>query len=167
MFMGTVGLVARKLANNDKQFFIKFTKVRSRLERILIEHKDLIATILQRQLSRRRAETHGRMLQSLIEALMQDKSPSENDLVDMAEMSGKIIVGLDDQKASAISDDTKSKVFIDNALSSALKCPICEGFLDPAKSVSYDHIKNERAGGKGDATNVQMTHPYCNQSIKN
>ena len=35
-----------------------------------------------------------------------------------------------------------------------------------AKSASYDHIVRRENGGLGDTENGQITHPYCNQSIK-
>ncbi|WP_373366665.1 HNH endonuclease [Vibrio parahaemolyticus] len=43
---------------------------------------------------------------------------------------------------------------------------MCNGYLDVDKSVSYDHIERVREGGHGMATNIQLTHPYCNQTIK-
>lgn len=49
MFLGTVLLVAKQLSNNNGQFFKDFTTIRSRLERIMIEFKDLIAMIVQNQ----------------------------------------------------------------------------------------------------------------------
>jgi HNH endonuclease len=52
-------------------------------------------------------------------------------------------------------------------LSNAMKCPICKGYLDPAKSASYDHIDRVQDGGKGSVGNGQVTHPYCNSAIKN
>jgi len=35
------------------------------------------------------------------------------------------------------------------------------------KSVSYDHIVRVRDGGPGDLDNLQLTHPYCNQAVRN
>jgi hypothetical protein len=52
-------------------------------------------------------------------------------------------------------------------LKSALKCPICDGYLDPIRSVSYDHIIRVQDGGIGSSGNCDLTHPYCNQSVKN
>ncbi|MCV5626719.1 HNH endonuclease [Escherichia coli] len=43
---------------------------------------------------------------------------------------------------------------------------MCQGYLDTEKSVSYDHIVRVREGGDGNSDNVQLTHPYCNQSVK-
>jgi len=70
------------------------------------------------------------------------------------------------QLSPRISDDTKSMLFIQNAITKALHCPICNGLLDPSKSVSYDHIDPVRAGGSGGIHNVQLVHPYCNTGYK-
>ena len=63
-------------------------------------------------------------------------------------------------------EDAKNSAFLKQAFAQALRCPICEGFLDPAKSVSYDHIKRKEDGGDGHPENCQLTHPYCNSSLK-
>ena len=167
MFMGTVTLIARKLANNDGEFFKKFTRVRSRLEVLLVEYKDLLATIIQKQLSSKRVERYADLLDKTIAELVQGNEVSEGDLVKFAGLDGKIITGSTSGGPKKFSDDSKSQVFIRTALSSAVKCPICEGYLDTAKSVSYDHIERAQDGGTANAKNLQLTHPYCNQSIKN
>ena len=66
-----------------------------------------------------------------------------------------------------ISDDTKTFVYVKQAIENALRCPICDGLLDPGKSVSYDHKVRLREGGTGSQSNVQMAHPYCNTGYKN
>lgn len=167
MFLGTVSLIGQKLANNDSEFFKKFTSVRSKLELILIENKELIATIIQKHLSRNRIPKYHDFLQILIDALYRNEPVEANDLVKFSELEGKIIAGDFKRTTSKISDETKSKVFISVALNSALKCPICDGYLDIEKSVSYDHIERVSEGGSGEADNCQLTHPYCNQSVKN
>lgn len=167
MFMGTVTLIARKLTNNDGEFFRKFTKVRARLEALLIEHKDLMATILQKQSSKSRNERYAEVLDQSIQRLLVADSLSDSDLVQFAGLDGKIVVGSAETKPKKFSDDSKSGVFIETALASAVKCPICDGYLDAAKSVSYDHIQRVEDGGHATAKNLQLSHPYCNQSVKN
>lgn len=167
MFMGTVTLVAKKIANNDSGFFMRFTKVRAQLEAVLIDHKELIATILQKISSKSRIDRYAAVLDEVIKALYAGTSIGESDLVKFAGLDGKIITGSADASPSKFSDDSKSQVFIQNALASALKCPICNGYLDTDKSVSYDHIKRKEEGGPAIAKNLQLTHPYCNQSVKN
>jgi HNH endonuclease len=70
------------------------------------------------------------------------------------------------QTTPHISDDTKSMVYVQKAVTNALRCPVCGGLLDISKSVSYDHIEPKRKGGTGDHTNVQLAHPYCNTGYK-
>ena len=55
---------------------------------------------------------------------------TESDLVSFAQLIGKIFVGDKAAGGKAFSDDTKSAVFIKSALKSAIKCPICNGYLD-------------------------------------
>ena len=166
MFMGTMTMVARKLANNDKAFFKKFTSARASLEKVLIENKDLIATILQKHVSPRRTNSYASLLEQLVTKLHDNESVGQADLVQMAGLEGKIIVGTEESGAKKFSDDVKSATFINTALASAVKCPICSGYLDSEKSVSYDHIVRVQDGGSGAANNCALTHPYCNQAVK-
>jgi hypothetical protein len=169
MFLGTALLISRKLINNDKLFFPRFSKVRSRLESILIEHKDLIATVLQKTISHSRVTNYAELLDTLISKLDSDESAkiSESDIVTYAGLSGKIITGAVIGGGEKFSEETKSAVFITAALKSAIRCPICQGYLDPSKSVSYDHVIEKATGGRNGQENCQLTHPYCNQAVKN
>lgn len=167
MFMGTVALVGRKLANNDSEFFKTFSSVRGRLEQSLVSYKDLIATILQKLASRGRIKGYELLLEALIQRLRAGDEPTEEWLVDSAGVRGKVLTGTARVEATAFTDDVKSEAFIAVALKGAPRCAICNGFLDVDKSVSYDHGERERDGGRGDLENLRLTHPYCNQSVKN
>lgn len=167
MFMGTLAMFAEKLANNDSEFFRKFTAVRSALETALVRHKELIATIIQKMPSASRAKRYKAMLNGAITTLLSSQELTEAKLVELAGLEGKIVVGSPIDGGDHFSDDAKSEAFIRAALNSALKCPICQGYLDPEKSVSYDHEVRVREGGTGGANNCALTHPYCNQSVKN
>ena len=170
LFLGTAMLFSKKLAHNDQTFFDKFTTAREKLETILIKNKDLIATIVQKHYSKERADKYLFMLEGIIALILEDQEVDEHMLVSLSGFKGKKLVAanlstlVSDTKK--FSEDTKSEVFINTALSSALKCPICRGYLDPEKSVSYDHITRIRENGIGDSDNCQLTHPYCNQSVK-
>ncbi len=166
MFMGTMTLVGEKLSNNDKAFFRKFTDVRAKLEDILVNHKDLIATILQKHVSPKRVSKYAEFLDTLIQYLITNDAISELELVKMSGLDGKVVVGSGNDPSKKFSDDIKSGAFINKALTSSIKCPICDGYLDTEKSVSYDHIIRAREGGHGVANNCDLTHPYCNQSVK-
>lgn len=166
LFMGTAALISQKLANNDKTFFNTFTSVRGKLETLLILDKPFIATILQKIIGPKRVVQYANLLDKIISHLAEKGEVTDQDLVEYAKLVGKVFVG--DQKSNSknFSDDNKSATFISTALKSAIKCPICDGYLDPQKSISYDHVEPKRDGGLGSFENCQLTHPYCNQSIK-
>jgi len=166
MFMGTVALFGKKLSNNDKEFFKKFTRIRSKLEDTLIQNKDLIATILQKHISNKRVASYTNLLDNIIKHLDAGNVVNESDLVIFSDLQGKIVLGSAQNTSKSFSEDSKSAAFITTALTSAIKCPICNGYIDAEKSVSYDHIERVRENGKGNTENCQLTHPYCNQSVK-
>lgn len=168
MFLGVAKLISRKLANNDKGFFERFTSVRAELEELLITHKDLVGTIMQRSISKHRSETYARMIDGMVGDLLEKREITEVDIVRHAGLAGKIITGTAvGGVGDSFSDETKNAVFISTALKHALRCPICRGYLDPEKSVQFDHIVEKADGGDGSASNCQLAHPYCNQSVKN
>lgn len=166
MFLGAISLFNGKLLQNNKLFFTKFTNVRAKLEEILIRNKELIATILQKHISHKRINIFKELLEKIVAKLSGSQEVTQEDLIIFAQLDGKLITGDVQNDSSKITEEQKSKLFINVALSNALKCPICNGYLDVDKSVSYDHIQRVREGGSGSAENVQLTHPYCNQSIK-
>lgn len=167
MFLAIMELFVEKLLNNDKQFFKKFSYQREFLEKILANKKDLISSILQKHRSPDRVPAFKEFINDLV--LKVDKNQIINDefLVKIAKLEGKIVLGDVYSKNTTFSNDIKSQSFIQVALASALKCPICNGYLDPGKSMSYDHIVRKSENGPGSIENCQLTHPYCNQSIKN
>lgn len=167
MFMGTVALIARKLVNNDTAYFRKFTRVRGALEDILRFRKELFATVLQKLISKRRTDAYSALLAALIDALDDEVEITDEWLVNAAGLGGKILTGNGGAAGAGFSDETKSAAFISVALASALRCEVCKGYLDPEKSISYDHDQRRRESGKGTVENLRFTHPYCNQAVKN
>ncbi|MDD3416948.1 MAG: HNH endonuclease signature motif containing protein [Lachnospiraceae bacterium] len=72
----------------------------------------------------------------------------------------------DEIESSDFSANQKSSVFINDAISSATKCKICNGLIHK-NAISIDHVVRRRDGGKGSIDNGQLTHPYCNTGYKN
>jgi hypothetical protein len=168
LFMGTMTLIARKLSENNKQFFKDFTEIRSKLEDVLIENKDLIATVLLKHISYKRVDVYANLIDKLIANLQDNIDIDQILIVKNADLEGKVIVGAPNTTKNVnFSDEIKSETFIKTALNTAIKCSICNGYLDIEKSVSYDHIMRVQDGGVGEAENCSLTHPYCNQSVKN
>jgi hypothetical protein len=166
LFMGVATLLARKLINNDSSFFPKFTRVRKELEILLIKEKALIAALVVNTRSTRRYDMIAGLLTYLIDSIDNGDKPTEQDLVRHAGLDGRVFVGEEKTKSTKFREETRSAVMIREGLAAALHCAVCGGYLDPAKSVSYDHIKRVREGGKGTEENCQLAHPYCNQSVK-
>jgi hypothetical protein len=82
-------------------------------------------------------------------------------------MTGRILDVKMIQSNPVITDDTKTEIFLQQAIPRALICPLCGGTLDPKKSLTYDHVERISEGGSGDISNVQLAHPYCNTGYKN
>lgn len=168
MFLGTAFLISKNIQNNNKAFFKNFTSIRGVLENTLIKRKEIIALIIQKHMSKKRAHAYMDILEKIISDLISGKKViTESDIITYGGLIGGVFKGEKSTSGVEFSDDTKSQVFISSALKSGVKCSICGGYIDGAKSVSYDHIKRVREGGKGNAKNCTLTHPYCNQSIKN
>lgn len=165
MFLGTCRLLARKNLENDKLFWRRFTDVRADLEGLLVEHKGLIADLLQKATSFQRVAVYEQVLAGMISRLVGGELPDDAAIVALAGMEGKVVAGRQTSTGKDISDDTKSAVFITAALAGQPRCAVCRGYL-PARSISYDHRVPRREGGTGDLANVQLTHPYCNQAYK-
>ncbi len=167
LFMGMSTLLAKKIVNNDPAFFKKFTSVRRRFEDYLVVNRSLIGTISQQIRSKKRYQVIADLYEFIILEMLKDKIPNADEVVEKAGLKVDVLVPKAELSAIKFSDDTKTAIFFKSALTSALRCSECGGYLDPSKSVSYDHIKRVRDGGVGDENNGQMLHPFCNQGIKN
>lgn len=64
------------------------------------------------------------------------------------------------------SSDAKSAVFLRDALKDPLRCGICGGLVH-RNAISIDHVERRAEGGIGAMDNGQLTHPYCNTTVKN
>ena len=106
------------------------------------------------------------MLEYLVKELQDAKTVKVENVLSHLGIRGRIFDANVMQATPHITDDTKSTVYLRQAIANGLRCPICGGLLDPSKSVSYDHIEQKRKGGSGDASNVQLAHPYCNTGYK-
>jgi len=106
------------------------------------------------------------LFEFLVSKLQAGNTVKVEDAIAHLGIRGRILDANVVQVSPQISDDTKSMVYVRQAVTTALWCPVCGGLLDPSKSVSYDHINPKRHGGTGHFTNVQLAHPYCNTGHK-
>jgi hypothetical protein len=162
LFLGMTALIQDKLRNNNAGFFKSFTLARKRLEQFLIDNKSLIGIILQNLSKGQRVPRMKDLFEFLVDELQTPNKIKLEDAIARLGLRGRILDVNAIQTAPNITDDTKSVVYVRQAIKNALRCPVCGGLLDPTKSVSYDHIVPKSKGGSGDVSNTQMAHPYCN-----
>ena len=164
LFLAIVSLINKSLNSNDKKFFKKYTEVRSQLEEALVKNKDLLSQAITNIYSGQRVPKLAAMFEELI--CKPDGEISEESILSSLGLEVRIISNELETKRGKFSKDTKAQILLRESLDSAIRCPICNGFLDPSKAVSYDHIERFREGGGGHAENGQLTHPYCNSGVK-
>jgi hypothetical protein len=166
-FFAVVSFVLQLEKENS---FISFTEVRPAFEDFLIRYDYIIQQIVRKYRSAIASYIHikdfffaiikelnsGKTAEQAIELLL--KTEKYNYLSLLAE--NEVIT------SDEFTSERKSAVYIKEALSSAPKCKICGGFIH-RNSISIDHIKRKQDGGTGAIDNGQITHPYCNTTVKN
>lgn len=164
LLLGIALTFSRKLADNNRAYFKRFTLVRSRLEALLVEHKSLITQALQTVQSRARPDRVAEFFDQMVTRLEANDAISETDIASTiaAASTSKVLSIHKESGGVEFKKETKSEAFIRQSIETAIACPECGGKLDPTKSISYDHKKGKKDGGKGDVNNVGLTHPYCN-----
>ncbi|SEH27862.1 Protein of unknown function DUF262 [Rhizobium sp. NFR12] len=167
LFLGIVYLIKIKMINNDDVFFKRFTHKRKAVEEFLIRNKPVISQILVQISSRARIDRVSDMLEYMVTAAGATEGITIEGLVTAARMKGSIIDLREKVAGKNFSEEGKSSIYIRQSLAAALKCPICEGRMEPTLSASYDHIERKQDGGTGDDENGQVCHPYCNTGFKN
>jgi len=164
LFLGMTALIAEKIRNNDHAFFRKFTLSREKMEAFLIVNKSLITLLLVNMSKGQRTSKMKDLFNFLVDAVHSGTELTPEAAIAQLGLRGRFLEVDSPQVSTQISDDTKSSLFVREAITKALPCPLCKGLLDPTKSVSYDHITPVREGGTGDIKNAQLVHPYCNTS---
>lgn len=156
----------------SKRKFKDFIKVREHFEDILIEYDFVLQQILRHFRSSTNALPH---LISFYLKLMNELISTNSNKIDsiknvLANEEFNFVKTSDLDEIEYInasfSDETKSSVFITEALDQALRCKICNARIH-TNSISFDHKERKQDGGKGSPENAQLTHPYCNSAIKN
>lgn len=166
LFLGMVSLIAERIRNNDKEFFREFTKKRKQIEKFLIDNKATIGLVLQNMSRAQRVPRMKALFDCLTSATKPEGAPDIESVFTEIGVRGKFLDLQNLQTAQHFTDDTKSELFIRAALGTILPCAICGGYLQPTKSLSYDHVTRRRDGGSGHISNGQMVHPYCNTGFK-
>ncbi len=166
LFLGTLKALSDHIRNNNKQWFVRFTLVRSKLEAIMISSKILINQGLANVNAKQRIDRVAKLVNFLVDELTAGNEVDSAAILKALELKGSIGTITPISYPSEFTTEVKSAIFLKNAISAALKCPVCGGLLNPVLSASYDHVEPKVSGGKGDVANGQMTHPFCNTGMK-
>lgn len=165
-------IIAMILDFEKRKYFHEFTKVRRNFEELLIKYDYLVQQIVRKYRSAIASYPYIKDFYLVaITKLLEDK--------DIDKVVGEII-NIDKfhyltqaneesaiySKGNDFSKETKSSIFIRDAIKSALRCSICGGYIHK-NAISIDHITRKEDGGTSSPDNAQLTHPYCNTTFKN
>ena len=165
-FYGVVSLI---LELNSTENFPNFIKVRADFEWVIWQD-DMIPQIVRSSSAFQAKDKVKKFYLEIIKKLEHgvDKKNVMKEIVTektFGTLTRKGSTSTSNTKSKNFSRETKSAAYIREALSKVPKCKICGGYLH-SHSISIDHIKRKADGGLGTLENAQLTHPYCNTTVK-
>lgn len=166
-FMAVIVLIQELERKNG---FREFIKVRRLFEDFLLKHRKLVNQVTVKYGSGPKgfARLH-QLLSWLLDQFLHgaDEARIIAEIPRKAEFSFLQPAELDEaSQAADFSSEAKSAIFLRDALKDPLRCGICQGLIH-SNAISIDHVVRRSEGGKGITDNGQLTHPYCNTTIKN
>ncbi|RYF51558.1 MAG: HNH endonuclease [Cytophagaceae bacterium] len=166
-FIATIAFV-REL--DERAEFPRFTKVRGTFERFLRSHLYFLNQIGSAKGSGTRSlPTVLTLYRRLMEACEQPSNDDANILayLQLSDGLGFLQEPTDEDRKYGrnFTRETKSAIFLKEALARCPRCEICDGLLH-FKAISFDHDVRREDGGMGDPDNGHLTHPYCNTGFK-
>jgi hypothetical protein len=166
-FYATVAFILDLEKNNS---FNDFIKVRKDFESIILEYDYLIQQIFRKYRGALPSYPYIKSFFIEIVNLLNQNNSKENVIKALTTSSNFNYLTLFQEKQNTNTKDfnseRKSAVYIRDALKSAPRCKICNGYIH-RNSITIDHIKRKEEGGLGNIDNGQITHPYCNTTYKN
>lgn len=167
LMLAMFSIISNRIKDNNKTWFRKFTQNRSKIEKTIINNKNILSLLISAQGSKLRVKSTIAALECIFQNAISDVEETTADQLAKAMGLESRFYNIQSKPTQGFSDDTKSSAFIKQAFAQSIHCPICEGYLDIEKSASYDHIIRKQDGGDGREENCQLTHPYCNSGFKN
>lgn len=165
-FFGTLQFIMRL---SNKTLIEKFLNVREKFEELLLTYDYLIQQMGKKyKYSKKSTDQVSNFYFSVIDLLNDGKSKEEviNELLSKEQYN---FLTLQTEQKEALKDfsrEDKSSIFIKEALPGVLKCKICKGYIHK-NAITIDHIKRKEDGGMAELDNGQLSHPYCNNVLKN
>lgn len=153
----------------NKNSFDDFIRARATFETYIINRKNLTNQITTKYGSALKGYLHLKSFYTDILDLILDNKTAMED-IDSTISDSYIYLKINDNGelpgTSTFSSNSKSEVFLRDAVQSAPRCKICQGLVH-LKSITIDHIQRKEDGGLGTPSNGQLSHPYCNSTYKN
>jgi hypothetical protein len=167
-FLAIVELFKGFESNNG---YGNFIKIRKSFEDFLIRYKSIINQLnLKYGSGLKSYKRLHRLFLFVIDLIARGKSDTEviEELSKSSDYSFLTpeAVEIEPTDRKDFSSETKSAIFLKDALANPLRCKICNGLIHK-NSITIDHIDRKQDGGKGTIDNGQLTHPYCNSTVKN
>lgn len=167
-FLATIELFKEFDAKNQ---FEDFIKIRRSFEDFMIKYKNIVNQVNFKYGSGLKSYKRLQKLYLfIIDLIKQNKTDLEivtalTKSVDFNFLTPEAIE-IEPTLRKDFTTETKSAVFLRDALANPLRCKICNGLIHK-NSISIDHIERKQDGGKGNVDNGQLTHPFCNTTVKN
>lgn len=155
---------------DDKDRFRGFTAVRQKFEDFLLTYRVLVNQVTVKYGSGSKGSSRlQQLLVFLLDQLESGKSSNEilnamENHADFSFLQPREV--LTSEVGKDFAPDAKSAIFLRDALKDPLRCGICGGLIH-RNGISIDHVVRKADGGTGNPDNGQLTHPYCNTTIKN
>ncbi len=147
-----------------------FIFIREKFEDLLLDYDYVVQQILRNYRSSSNAIPH---IKNFYKHLMAELQNVEKDqaIKNVLLKDEYKFIKADEFEDSSISsnvfsNETKSAVFITEALDKALRCKICKSRIH-TNSMTFDHKQRKEDGGLGNPQNAQIAHPFCNSAVKN
>lgn len=166
-----LGITALLLEFEKRNLYKKFTLVRENFENLLIKYDYLTQQIIRkrRSVSASYNEVSAFYLNCIEKLSTQHNIDTVIGEIVKDKQFDYLLPALEETSpefGQDFSQETKSEAFIREARARALRCQICNGLMH-RNSISIDHKIRKQDGGWGDSDNAQLTHPFCNSTIKN
>lgn len=167
-FFATVAFIM-ELEKSDT--YIYFSNVRPEFEEFLLKYDYIIQQIVRKYRSAISGYLHIKDLYFAVIKELQKENKTIDQVVEVLSKTEKynyltLLPESEIITSSEFSNERKSAVYIKDAINYALKCKICKGYIH-RNSISIDHKIRKQDGGTGTVENGQITHPYCNTTLKN
>lgn len=157
---------------DESHKLMQFAENRERFENFLLGNKHIVTQVLRFGTGKRNVNWMNLFYQRLLTLVADYKTDAEalhhlttNSTLPFVLQKDALPIRPEGTKRGKFSRNTKSAIYLAEALAHPHRCKVCRGLLH-CNSMNVDHIDRHEDGGSGDFANGQMTHPYCTSTYK-